>query len=141
MPVNSRNKGASFERKIANLLVSDLSLQVPVKRILEQTRTKQLPDLILGNWFIECKFYKSGSEPLTGWWEQLLRSCNNGQISALVYKFNRRPIKVRTKAKYLNPDLSDEGVVVDLGWNDFIYVLKTLYQDDIDKHERNGTIK
>jgi len=41
----------------------------------------------------------------------------------------------------LNPDLSDEGVVVDLGWNDFIYVLKTLYQDDIDKHERNGTIK
>ena len=25
--------------------------------------------------------------------------------------------------------------------NDFTYVLKTLYQDDIDKHERNGTIK
>ena len=48
MPVNSRAKGANFEREIGNLLVKDLGLKNPVKRILEQTRTKELPDLMLG---------------------------------------------------------------------------------------------
>ena len=43
MPVNSRAKGANFEREIGNLLVQDLGLKNPVKRILEQTRTKELP--------------------------------------------------------------------------------------------------
>ena len=55
MPINSRNKGATFERQIANALMQDLNLRNPVKRILEQTRTKELPDLTLGNWCIECK--------------------------------------------------------------------------------------
>ena len=50
MPVNSRAKGANFEREIGNLLVQDLGLKNPVKRILEQTRTKELPDLMLGRW-------------------------------------------------------------------------------------------
>ena len=45
---NSRNKGASFEREIANLLNEDLKLTKYVKRILEQTREKYLHDLILG---------------------------------------------------------------------------------------------
>ena len=49
---NSRNKGASFEREIANLLNNDLKLKNSLKRILEQTREKYLPDLILGRWYI-----------------------------------------------------------------------------------------
>ena len=64
--INSRNKGANFEREIGNLLVEKLQLKHPVKRILEQTRTKQLPDLRLGRWSIECKRYGDGSEPLDG---------------------------------------------------------------------------
>ena len=63
MPVNSRAKGANFEREIGNLLVQDLNLTNPVKRILEQTRTKELPDLRLGRWCIECKRYGDGGEP------------------------------------------------------------------------------
>ena len=55
MPVNSRAKGANFEREIGNLLVKDLNLNNPVKRILEQTRTKELPDLRLGRWCLECR--------------------------------------------------------------------------------------
>ena len=47
---NSRNKGASFEREIANLLTKDLNLTNNIRRILEQTREKHLPDLILGIW-------------------------------------------------------------------------------------------
>ena len=56
MPVNSRAKGANFEREIENLLVKDLGLKNPVKRILEQTRTKELPDLMLGRWCIAVSY-------------------------------------------------------------------------------------
>ena len=35
---NSRNKGASFEREVANLLTNDLGLKNNIRRILEQTR-------------------------------------------------------------------------------------------------------
>ena len=52
---NSRNKGASFEREVANLLTNDLGLKKNIRRILEQTREKHLPDLMLGNWYLECK--------------------------------------------------------------------------------------
>ena len=54
---NSRNKGASFEREVANLLTKDLNLTNNIRRILEQTREKHLPDLILGRWYLECKRY------------------------------------------------------------------------------------
>ena len=47
---NSRNKGASFEREIGNLLTADLGLKNSLRRILEQTREKHLPDLIMGRW-------------------------------------------------------------------------------------------
>ena len=64
MAINSRTKGANFEREIGNLLQEKLSLTNPVKRILEQTRTKELPDLKMGRWCIECKRYGPGSDPL-----------------------------------------------------------------------------
>ena len=60
MAINSRTKGANFEREIGNLLVEQLGLSQPVKRILEQTRTKELPDLKLGRWCLECKRYGDG---------------------------------------------------------------------------------
>ena len=44
---NSRNKGAAFEWEIANSWNEELNLTIPLKRILEQTREKFLPDLIL----------------------------------------------------------------------------------------------
>ncbi len=69
---NSRNKGASFEREIGNLLTEDLGLKNNIRRILEQTREKHLPDLMLGRWYIECKRYGSGAEPLEAWWQQVL---------------------------------------------------------------------
>ena len=99
MSINSRNKGAAFERQIANALIEDLNLKNPVKRFLEQTRTKELPDLMLGRWCIECKAYGSGAEPRPDWWEQVLSSSKAENLKpALVYKFNNRPIKVRVLA-------------------------------------------
>ena len=138
MSINSRNKGAAFERQIANALIDDLNLKNPVKRILEQTRTKELPDLMLGNWCIECKAYGAGAEPRPDWWEQVLASSNQeGLRPALVYKFNNRPIKVKVPLYTINPQLEiiNENTC-DLLWKDFIYLLKTLYREDIDAHRK-----
>tara|TARA_X000001036_G_scaffold315028_1_gene293480 strand:+ start:134 stop:559 length:426 start_codon:yes stop_codon:yes gene_type:complete len=136
LPVNSRAKGANFEREIGNLLVQDLNLTNPVKRILEQTRTKELPDLRLGRWCIECKRYGDGGEPPKEWWEQVLRSCSEESLMpALIYKFNRRPIKVRLLASSLNPAIQNKLITVDLLWDDFIEIILELFQKDIQLHE------
>ena len=136
MTINSRNKGATFERQIANALINDLNLTNPVKRILEQTRTKELPDLRLGRWCIECKRYGDGGEPPKDWWEQVLRSCSEESLMpALIYKFNRRPIKVRLLASSINPLIQNKLITVDLLWDDFIEIILELFQKDIQLHE------
>ena len=138
MSINSRNKGAAFERQIANALIEDLNLQNPVKRILEQTRTKELPDLMLGTWCIECKAYGAGAEPRPDWWDQVLASSSGqGLKPALVYKFNNRPIKVRVLANTINKDIKNNLVTVDLLWPDFIQIILELFQEDIELHEQN----
>ena len=141
MPVNSRAKGANFEREIGNLLVQDLGLKNPVKRILEQTRTKELPDLMMGRWCIECKRYGDGSEPSEEWWNQvLIASSNDDQIPALVYKFNRKPLKVRILASCINKDIRNNDITVDLSWQDFISIIKELFSEDIYLHEQNTQV-
>lgn len=133
---NSRNKGASFEREVTNLLTKDLNLTNNIRRILEQTREKHLPDLILGRWYLECKRYGTGAEPLEAWWQQVLDATRQRGIPALVYKFNRRPIKVRVPLGAINPDLHlDSPFTADLLWDDFIFLLKELYLADITEHE------
>ena len=138
MSINSRNKGAAFERQIANALIEDLNLKNPVKRILEQTRTKELPDLMLGTWCIECKAYGSGAEPRSDWWDQVIASSAGSNLKpALVYKFNNRPIKVRILANTINKDIRNNLVTVDLLWPDFIQIILELFQEDIELHEQS----
>ena len=133
---NSRNKGASFEREIGNLLTADLGLNNNVRRILEQTREKHLPDLMLGRWYIECKRYGTGAEPLESWWQQVLDATREEGIPALVYKFDRRPIKVRVPLGAINPELNiNAPYTADLLWEDFIFLLKNLYKEDIQDHD------
>ena len=134
---NSRNKGAAFEREIANSLNEELNLKVPLKRILEQTREKFLPDLILGNWYLECKRYGQGNEPIEKWWSQVLDAAKDRGIPALIYKFNNRPIKVRVPLHTINNDLmKDDQLTCDLAWKEFIFILKTLYPEDIARHQK-----
>ena len=132
---NSRNKGASFEREIANALNDSLGLKKPLKRILEQTREKHLPDLSLGKWYIECKRYGQGAEPLEGWWDQVITATPENSYPALIYKFNRRPIKVRILAGTLVPELDFSPMTIDLMWEDYIEILRYLFQVDIEQHE------
>ena len=134
---NSRNKGAAFEREIANSLNEELNLTLPLKRILEQTREKFLPDLILGNWYLECKRYGQGNEPVEKWWSQVLDAAKDRGIPALIYKFNNRPIKVRVTLHSVNPELKiNNNNTCDLLWKDFIYLLKNLYIEDIEMHRK-----
>ena len=134
---NSRNKGAAFEREIANSLNEELNLTLPLKRILEQTREKFLPDLILGNWYLECKRYGQGNEPVEKWWSQVLDAAKDRGIPALIYKFNNRPIKVRVPLHTINNNLiKDDYLTCDLAWKEFIFILKTLYPEDIARHQK-----
>ena len=134
---NSRNKGAAFEREIANSLNEELNLTLPLKRILEQTREKFLPDLILGNWYLECKRYGQGNEPVEKWWSQVLDAAEDRGIPALIYKFNNRPIKVRVPLHTINNNLlKDDQLTCDLAWKEFIFILKTLYPEDIARHQK-----
>ena len=133
---NSRNKGAAFEREIANLLNEELELTIPLKRILEQTREKFLPDLILGRWHLECKRYGQGNEPIENWWNQVLDSIKERELPALIYKLNNRPINVRVPLYSVNPSLDKDNFnTCDLLWKDFVYLIKTLYQEDIKSHK------
>ena len=141
MAINSRTKGANFEREIGNLLVQELNLTQPVKRILEQTRTKELPDLRLGRWCLECKRYGDGGEPPQDWWDQVIRASEGYDlIPALIYKFNRRPIKVRILASTINPNIQNDLITVDLLWPDFVQILLELFQKDIELHEQTYQI-
>ena len=133
---NSRNKGASFEREVANLLTKDLNLTNNIRRILEQTREKHLPDLILGRWYLECKRYGTGAEPLEAWWQQVLDATRQRGIPALVYKFDNKPIRVRVHAKNVNEILADESKLLDLNWESFTYLLRKLYSKDLEEHEK-----
>ena len=135
MAINSRTKGANFEREIGNLLVQELHLNQPVKRILEQTRTKELPDLKLGRWCIECKRYGDGAEPSSEWCEQVLAATQAVEFPSLVYKFNRRPIKVRILVGSIVPELDFSPMTIDLMWEDFVEILRYLFQVDIEQHE------
>ena len=64
MPINSRNKGASYERKVVGIL-NDFFLQnnfdVTCKRNLDQYQTKNLSDINIPFHSIECKHYKEGN--------------------------------------------------------------------------------
>jgi len=141
LAINSRTKGANFEREIGNLLQDKLSLTNPVKRILEQTRTKELPDLKMGRWCIECKRYGSGSDPLDEWWDQVIASSRPSGLPALIYKFNRKPIKVRLLGESLSDELIGTGILIDISFDDFIELLKLKFQKDIDFHNQQDEVQ
>ena len=126
---NSRNKGAAFEREIANLLNEEFSLSIPLKRILEQTREKFLPDLILGRWHLECKRYGQGNEPIEKWWSQVIKSTKKDGIPALIYKFNNRPIKVKVPLYTINPQLE----IINENTCDLFSLIKNFSTNDVKK--------
>ena len=108
---NSRNKGASFEREVSNLIQEHLG--VGVKRDLEQYRESDRGDLIgLEGWTIECKRRAKGSVEYS-WWEQVCSAAEkSGTIPVLIYRFDRQLPKCRiplsvTNSKYRSDLFTD----------------------------------
>ena len=73
---------------------------------------------------------------MEAWWQQVLDATQVVGIPALVYKFDRRPIKVRVPLGAINPQLNiNSPYTADLLWEDFIFLLKNLYKEDIENNE------
>ena len=104
--INSRNKGAQFERDIAKILNEffiEEGIDYQTKRNLDQYQQKDQCDLEMPYFAIECKFYKEGDLLRPAWWEQVCKA-SDGKIPALIYKFNRRPIRVCVPLSAINLD-------------------------------------
>lgn len=98
MPINSRNKGAAFEREICkkiNTYLESKGSKLTVKRNLDQYQTKGMADIYWDNLAIECKRYKgTGRSDVfkNEWWNQAVESANDNLIPVLIYKYDRRKI-------------------------------------------------
>lgn len=96
--VNGRNKGAAYERTIAQQLFDELGISF--KRDLEQYRTGGHADLIPDNEYfpftLELKRYRDG--PIGGspsWWQQVeVAAEREGKLPCLIYKYDRKPDRV-----------------------------------------------
>ncbi len=97
MTINSRNKGATFERDIAREL--ELLTGISFKRNLEQSRAVDHCDLIASDpafpFSLELKRYAAGVGCKPAWWAQAKRAAaKTGKSPCVVYKYDRRETRV-----------------------------------------------
>ena len=123
--INSRNKGASFERDIANKLntfFEEKGIDYKVKRNLEQYQEKDLGDLNIPKHTIECKRYQNGNWYRDVWWEQVTAACGE-TIPVLIWKYNHQPIRVCLPLYVLTRgerDLTKTAVITFEDWLDIV---------------------
>lgn len=125
--VNSRAKGASFERSVCSALHDEFG--ATFKRDLEQYRAADHGDIICDDptfpYVIELKRYKSGNTYASAWWDQVEKAAQAaGKEPVLIYKFDRQPITVVMRLEHLMGDgaLHEEKVRMD--WEAFIYIAR-----------------
>lgn len=104
MSVDSRAKGARVERDIAHILEGLTG--VKFLRNLEQSRSADQGDLIPDDpawpFSIEIKARAAGISCLAAWKAQSARSAEAcGKLPAVVFKFDRQPIRVAVQFKAL----------------------------------------
>jgi len=97
MPINSRTKGAAFERLIVNKInecLEGVGLEDRVARNFDQSWKAGLADIYFKNFCIECKRYGDSktNQYKEAWWQQVLKSAGDDFIPILIYKFNQKPI-------------------------------------------------
>ena len=110
---NSRTKGASFEREVAKLLL--LELGITFKRYLRQYQEADHGDLIPDDpafpFELELKRYAHG--PISGtdkWWQQVTTAANKtGKRPALIYKYDRQPVRVVVELQGIRCNISLEA--------------------------------
>ena len=96
--INSRTKGAAFERLIVNKIndcLEDLGMDRKAKLNLDQAYIKGLADIYIGQFAIECKRYgesKNTNMYKQAWWDQVVSSAGENLIPILIYKYNKRDV-------------------------------------------------
>ena len=111
MPINSRTKGATFEREVAKILndfFESEGIDYVCKRNLDQYQSKDLCDINIPHHAAECKFYKEGDWYQQGWWDQVCKS-TDGRIPVLIFKYNRKPIRVCVPLYAINPEWEEDN--------------------------------
>ena len=122
--VNGRAKGAAFEREVAKLLHAELGISF--KRNLEQYRAGYHDDLTPDDdtfpWSIECKRY-AGCSFNPSWWDQTTASAQaQNKLPCVIYKFDRKPIRVAIPLGALIDDT--DGHIVDVSFEAFCYITR-----------------
>jgi Holliday junction resolvase len=110
---NSRTKGAQFEREVAKLLL--LELGIAFKRDLRQYQEADHGDLIPDDpafpFELELKRYAHG--PISGtdkWWQQVTTAAaKTGKRPALIYKYDRQPIRAVVELQGIRCNISLEA--------------------------------
>jgi len=128
--VNGRNKGASFEREVANMLRDELG--IGFKRNLEQYRTAGHADLIPDDpafpFTLELKRYKDG--PIGGapaWWDQASGAADlDGKMPCLIYKYDRKPMRCVIPVAALTD--CDHDYTVEVDFETFCYIAREAMQ-------------
>ena len=118
---DSRTKGAAFEREVAKLLL--LELGISFKRDLRQYQTSGHGDLIPSDpafpFELELKRYATG--PISGtdnWWKQVTTAAaKTGKRPALIYKYDRQPIRVVVEM---------QGVRANISFEDFCFLAREI---------------
>ena len=127
MPINSRTKGASYERQVVGILNEFFvknNFDFSCKRNLDQYQTKGMCDIAIPNHAIECKHYKQGNWYKKDWWDQVCESAQ-GRIPVLIFKFNRVPTRVAVPLYAINPDWDrDDDSIAVLSLEQWLEVLK-----------------
>jgi hypothetical protein len=116
---NGRNKGAAFERSIAQ----DLFLELGIKfaRDLRQYQESEFGDLVTDDpawpYMLELKRYNAG--PIGGseaWWKQACAAADKAHKQpVLIYKYDWQPIRCV---------LMLQGVRADMTFPDFCYIAR-----------------
>ena len=122
---NSRQKGAAFEREVAKLLL--LELGISFKRDLRQYQTSGHADLTPDDpafpFELELKRYASG--PINGpdaWWQQVTTAAaRTRKRPALIYKYDRQPIRVVIEM---------QGIRANISFEDFCYLAREIMAHD-----------
>lgn len=103
--INSRNKGAAFERQLAALLHAETG--ITFKRNLSQYQDRHGSDLTPSDdawpFSIEAKAYAGGTDCKPAWEAQAKAAAEKeGRLPVVVWKYDRHPIRCRIWIDTLN---------------------------------------
>ena len=130
MSAKSRNKGAGFEREIAQKL--DALLGIKFVRNLEQVRTAAHGDLVADDpdfpFSCELKRYANGISCLTAWKVQAVKAAAMcGKIPAVIFRFDRQETRVAVPlACLVNGRCNDPAEWAEVTLDGFAYACREI---------------